>query len=80
MDTMVHPDDEELIASMVDFGLERLKTAKAIYCLASEHQVALNRVLWQRGFESVSEYVTLVKSIAAKVKEGSRVRATVAST
>ena len=79
LSAMVHPDYEDLLAPVVDFGLERLKAANALYCLVPEHQESLKRVLWQRGFEAASEYVILVKSMVVKVKEGSRVRATAAS-
>ena len=78
LSAIVHPDDEELLGPVVDFGLERLKAANSLYCLVPEHQESLKRVLWQRGFEAASEYVILVKSMVAEVKEGSRARATAA--
>ena len=35
-----------------------------------EHQALLQRLLLQRGYEVISEYVTLVRSIVAPVRDG----------
>ena len=75
----VHPDNEDSLGPVVDFGLDQLKGTRAVYCLVPEYQVALQRVLTDRGFEPVSEYVTLVKKLAVIAKEKAHARATIAS-
>jgi hypothetical protein len=77
---MVHPDDSTSLASLVDFGAERLREADSIYCLAPEYQVSLQRILSERGLEAVAEYVTLVKHVAVRSKKEARANVTVAST
>ena len=77
---MVHPDDEPDVAGLLDFGLERLGTRKDIYCAVPEYQVLLHRLLLQRSYEPVSEYVTMVRTTAAAVSiEEARAPATVVS-
>ena len=75
---MIHPDNEGLLASVVEFGLEHLRGTKAVYCLVPEYQIALQRVLSDRGFEAVSDYITLVKSMTVTVQEQARAGATIA--
>ena len=75
----VHPDNEDSLGPVVDFGLDQLKRSQPVYCLVPEYEVALQRVLMDRGFEPVSEYVTLVKTIAVAAKENAHARATIAS-
>ena len=64
---IVHPESEMDTASMMGYGLAQLAGARTVYCLASEHQVHLQRLLWQRGYEVVSEFDTLVRSMTVLV-------------
>ena len=66
---MVHPEDETNVAALMDYGLARMAGTKTVYCLVSEHQVLLQRLLDQKGFEMVSEYVTLVKSMVTPARQ-----------
>jgi len=68
LEITVHPGHERGIGAMVDFGLGSLTRAKAALCLVPEYQVALGRALAERGFEPVSEYNMLVRSIAKTAK------------
>ena len=78
--TMVHPSNEHVLRYLVEFGLKRLSGTKAVYCLVPEYQTALQRALTDRGFQVVSDYITLVKSMALRAREDARAGATVAST
>jgi hypothetical protein len=77
LEAIVHREDEHALPHMVDFGLDRLRSVKAIYCLVPEYQIGLQRVLADRGFEAISDYITLVKSMTVKAQEEGRVRAAV---
>ena len=76
----VHPNYETDTGSLVDFALDRLNGAKRVYCLAQAHQMILQRLLEQRGYEVRSDYVPLVRSMVAPAKETSPRAVTVAST
>ena len=80
LEATVHPDHERGIGAMVDFGLESLIRAKAVLCLVPEYQIALSRALAERGFEPVSKYEMLVKSIAKTAKDEVSTRTTARST
>ena len=77
--TMVHPDDEHLLPSIVDLGLDLLAGVKSLHSLVPEYQVAFRDALREKGFQPVSEYVTLVKSIAVGIREDAAASARVAS-
>ena len=77
--TMVHPDDEHLLPDFVDVGLELLTGAKTLHSLVPEYQTAFRDALREKGFQPVSEYVTLVKSIAIGVREDASAKAPLAS-
>lgn len=79
LETAIHPDHEALLLTVVDFGLERLSRARHVYCLVPEYQVAFERILTQKGFQQVEQFLTLVNSLAITAKEKARVRATIAS-
>jgi hypothetical protein len=64
---MIHPEDERNVSALVDYGLRRSLKLNEIYCLVPEYQILLRRLLEQRGYDAVSEYVTLVKSMAGPV-------------
>lgn len=77
---VVHPDDSASLASLVDFGLERLKETEGVYCLAPEYQVSLHKILEERGLDAVAEYAILVKHMAIRSKKEARAKVTVPST
>ena len=76
--TMVHPDDESLLPIIVGVGLQLLTGAKILHSLVPEYQIELGAALRERGFHPVSEYATLVKSIAVGVREDATASARVA--
>jgi hypothetical protein len=77
---MIHPQEETNVGILLDYGLERLGGARTVSCLASEHQVILQRLLSERGYDLTSRYTTLVRSMVAPSRtEGTRRKATVAS-
>ena len=77
LEVMVGPDAEARLRHLVDVGLGRLRGADTVYCLVPEYQDALRRLLPLRGFSQSADFVTLVRSTAARVKE--EARATVAA-
>ena len=78
LETMVNPKEERSLESIVDFGLRQLEGTRSVYCLAPEYQIAFQSILAQKGFQAVSDYITLVKSNATRAKEAARARATIA--
>ena len=70
----VHPDFESNTEALVDYALERLKGVKSLYAVVPEYQVALKRVLEERGFTATSDLVTLVKSTTISVTDSTRSR------
>ena len=79
MSVMVHPAHEAGTAAILDFGLDRLRGTKVVYCLVPEYQVGLQRLLTDRGFTPEADYVSLARSTVVRVKEGARARAPVVS-
>ena len=78
---MIHPGDETNLAALMDHGLSYLNKTNTVYSLVPEYQVLLQRLLFQRGYQAVSEYVILVRSMVARARgEKSRQAVTVAST
>ena len=78
---VIHPEEETNVGALMDQGLERLKGAATVYCLVPEYQGLLQRLLLQRGYKAVSEYVTLVRSMVVKARsEEDRRAVTIAST
>ena len=67
--TMVHPEEETSMAVLIDQGMSYLTRTGKVYCLVPEYQEFLQRLLFQRGYQAVSEYVTLVKSMVAPVRK-----------
>ena len=65
---MIHPDEETSISALLDHGLTRLTRTNTVYCMVPDHQTLLERVLLQRGYEVVSEHVTLARSMVAPAK------------
>jgi len=75
---MVHPDEQVNLSSLMDHGLSNL--TGTVYCLVPEHQALLGRLVEQKGYRADSEYVTLVRSMAARLKKAEgRQAATVVS-
>ena len=64
---VVHPDDDDNISPLVDYGLDRLTGVGTVYCMVPRNHVLLRRVLSQRGYEMVSDYVTLVRTMVVPV-------------
>lgn len=64
---MVHPDEEVSLSGLLDHGLSHL--TGAVYCLVPEYQALLGRLLEQKGYRANSDYVTLVRSMAARLKK-----------
>ncbi len=79
MTMMVHPANEASTAAILDFGLDRLRGTRVVYCLVPEYQVKLQQALTDRGFAPEVDYVSLAKSTVVRVKEGTTARAPVAS-
>ena len=78
---MIHPEEETSIVPLMDYGLARLTGAPTVYCLVQEHQTILQRLLVQIGYEAVSEYVTLVRSMVTPIRNReARRAATIVST
>ena len=65
---MSHPDLNSSTEALLDFGLERLASTDAVYCLIAQHQVQVERLLFQRGFEVAGDYVTFVRSMVATAR------------
>ena len=77
----IHPDDESSLGALVEYGLARLSWVSTVFCVVPDYQVTLQRLLPLRGFEPVSGYVTLVKSMVTPVRtQKARRAATIAST
>ncbi len=75
----VHPDEDALLPDIVDQGLRSLSTTRAVLCLVPEYQVSLGRVLEDRGFEPIDQFVTLIKSSTKTSRYADRVRSALAS-
>ena len=78
--TMVGPDDEGKLVSMVDFAIGRLNGTRNVYCLVPEYQVAVQTALVGRGFKLGPEYTILVKSNARVERETARAEVGVGTT
>lgn len=76
---VVHPDEETNIGALTDYGLDRLKGANAVHCVVPDYQELLQGLLLQRGYELVSEYVTLVKSMVVRARNEEDRRAVTAA-
>jgi hypothetical protein len=76
----VHPEDESNVGALIDYGLSQLRGMSTVYCLVPDYLQVLQRLLLERGYEAVSEYTTMVNTMAvpAKVEEARRA-ATIAS-
>ena len=79
MEGTVHPDHELSLNSLVDYGLDALSQAGQVYCLVPEYQLTLARVLSDKGFNPIGDYLTLVNSLARTIEDDARARATAAS-
>ena len=78
---VMHPGDEADVGDLIDYGLARLTGIGMVYCLVPKHQVLMQRLLLQRGYEVLTEYVTLVRSMLAPARrKKTRKAVTIAST
>jgi hypothetical protein len=55
--------------TLVEYGLSCLGNCSPVYCLAPDYEVALLRLLEDRGFSRVTTYSALTKELAARVAE-----------
>ncbi len=72
MDLMVGPEAADL-NGLLDAAAVKLRRCSTLWCIASEFQMPLRRVLEERGFQMVEEYTTAVRHVTAKVKRPSLV-------
>ena len=80
LELLVHPDHEQDVAGLMSYGLAQLSGTRAVFCLVSEQQVLLQRLLEQEGFEMSSGYVTMVRPMVVPVStEKARKAITIAS-
>ena len=70
-EVVFRPDEEEGLQHLVNWGLAHLDGRPALFCIVSEFQGQLRRLLEGLGFEEVAEYVAMVKEFALKVREPS---------
>ncbi len=76
----VHPDEQAGIPFLLRFALAGMREGKEVFCVVPEYQTAVRSALQQQGFEPVSEYVMMARSMTVGVeKEAERATATVAS-
>ncbi|MFQ5874008.1 MAG: hypothetical protein ACE5JL_09430, partial [Dehalococcoidia bacterium] len=73
LDTMAQPQVPDGLEMLVDTGIALLKRRPVLWCLASEFQAPLPRMLEDRGFKLVEEYTTAVRYVTAKVRRPSLV-------
>lgn len=57
------------LGQLLNYSLAALKGRRPVYCLATEHQAQLRRVLEEQGFYQVGEYACLYKQLAVRVTE-----------
>ena len=70
----VGPEESDILAALVDFGMGKLAGVGNVQCLVPEHHVLLQRLLVHRGLDVAAEYVTMAKTMVAPVtKEAVRV-------
>ncbi len=67
------------LGPMVEMGLQSMSEGTDVYCLVPEYQVELQSLIVDKGFRAVADYITLVKSLTAKDREKSQLRAAVPS-
>ena len=65
----LHPNYDALTSEVVEAGLKRLKSVRAVYAIAEEYAPRLATSLDGFGFEALGEYVVLVNSVARRVME-----------
>ena len=59
----------EELGQLVDYSLAALKGRHPVYCLVSEFQQQLQRILEEQGFSRVASYSCLSKQLAVRVRE-----------
>ena len=67
---IANPDNPDCIEHLLDFIMDRELKTEALYCLVPQYQGGLRLALVDRGFKAVSEYVTVVKSLAIRGQTG----------
>ena len=75
----IQPGREDLLPVMAERALRTLRGADPIFSLVPEHQVALRRTLESAAFSPEAEFVTMDRSMKARVSSDVRAGVTVAS-
>ncbi len=65
---VAEPGAKEL-EQLVDYSMTALKGRHPVYCLVSEYQQQLQRILEEKGFSRVASYACLSKHLAVRVRE-----------
>ncbi len=61
--------DAEELGQLVNYSLAALRGRHPLYCLVSEFQQQLQRILEEQGFSRVASYSCLSKQLAVRVRE-----------
>ena len=75
----VHLGHDGWLDSNLDLGLRSFRDARSICCLAPEYEGGMLQSLERKGLATVSEYVTMVKSVAIAAEENAPAAATIPS-
>jgi hypothetical protein len=66
---LLHPDQREMVAEVVRFGLAQLHDDRPVYFLLPEYQLELLTPVENLGFQPVSEQTRLLKSTTVLVRK-----------
>lgn len=69
LDIMVHPKEEEKTEALLSFSLTQVDIRIPLFWLIPEHNVRLRRLIEEYGFEEVGEYYSMIKQLAARVRQ-----------
>ena len=73
LDLIVRPEAAANSETLLDAAASLLKRCSTLWCLTSEFQSPISRILEERGFKLVEEYTTAVRQVTEKVKQPSLV-------
>lgn len=74
LEVEAHPDNAEIAAALLDFGLTHIGANAPVICLAAAHQATLAVALTDRGFDRRGEFISVIKVMPLTVRDGVRVR------
>lgn len=77
LDLLAHPEEEEGLSRLLDYGLARLAAKPSMLCLVAEHQHRLTPLLESAGFVATETYLVLVKQRAVRLPQRGLVPAAV---